>query len=117
MIPDIFILRMITETGERLMSKKSTRLEALHSTFEENGISPENIMVNDTLIREIKQYADTVPDYLHPSYTKHLLGDIIMIVFFAILGNANEWGRLRALPKKGNMAQKILGASLRNTYR
>ena len=43
------------------MSKKSTRLEALHNTFKENGILPENIMVNDTLIREIKQYADAVP--------------------------------------------------------
>ena len=108
---------MITETEEMPMSKKSTRLEALHNTFKENGILPENIMVNDTLIRKIKQYADAVPDYRHPSYTKHLLGDIIMIVFFAILGNANEWGGLRAFPKKGNMAQKILGASLRNTYR
>ncbi len=33
------------------MSKKSTRLEALHNTFEENGILPENIMVNDTLLK------------------------------------------------------------------
>ena len=82
------------------MSKKSTRLEALHSTFEENGISPENITVNDTLIREIKQYADAVPDYRHPFYTKHLLGDIIMIVFFAILGNANEWGEIESFAKR-----------------
>lgn len=82
------------------MSKKSTRLEALHNTFEENGILPENIMVNDTLIREIKQYADAVPDYRHPSYTKHLLGDIIMIVFFAILGNANEWGEIESFAKR-----------------
>ena len=82
------------------MSKKSTRLEALHNTFKENGILPENIMVNDTLIREIKQYADAVPDYRHPSYTKHLLGDIIMIVFFAILGNANEWGEIESFAKR-----------------
>lgn len=82
------------------MSKKSTRLEALHNTFEKNGILPENIMVNDTLIREIKQYADAVPDYRPPSYTKHLLGDIIMIVFFAILGNANEWGEIESFAKR-----------------
>ncbi len=48
---------------------------------------------NDMLIHTIKKYADSVADYRHPSYTRHLLGDIIMIVFFAILGNANEWGR------------------------
>ena len=51
MFSDIFILRMITETEEMPMSKKSTRLEALHNTFEENGILPENIMVNDTLLK------------------------------------------------------------------
>ena len=75
------------------MAKKTTRLEELHNTFHENGISPEMVMENDKLIKEIKQHADAVPDYRHPSYVWHLLGDIIMIVFFAVLGNANEWGR------------------------
>lgn len=45
------------------MSKKSTGLEALHRTFEENGIPPENMMANDTLIREIKQYYNEVREY------------------------------------------------------
>lgn len=82
------------------MAKKSTRLEALHDTFKENNISPENIVKNDSLIRQIKKYADSVQDYRHPSYVKHLLGDIIMIVFFAILGNANEWGEIESFAKK-----------------
>ena len=30
------------------MAKKSTRLEALHDTFKENNISPENIVKNDS---------------------------------------------------------------------
>ncbi|MCM1065184.1 MAG: hypothetical protein NC420_12120 [Eubacterium sp.] len=64
------------------MAKRSTRLEALHHTFEENGISPDTIELNDSLVREIKKCADAVPDHRHPSYTRHLLGDIIMIVFF-----------------------------------
>ena len=34
------------------MAKKSTRLEELHNTFQENGISPETVMQNDRLIRE-----------------------------------------------------------------
>ena len=72
------------------MAKKSTRLEALHSTFEENGVSPDTIQLNDSLIQNIKKCADAVPDYRHPSYTRHLLGDIIMIVFFAVLGNADS---------------------------
>ena len=82
------------------MAKKSTRLEALHNTFEENGISPDTIELNDTLIRDIKKYADAVPDYRHPSYARHLLGDIIMIVFFAVLGNADEWGEIESFAKK-----------------
>ena len=52
------------------------------------------------MIQTIKKYADSVPDYRHPSYTRHLLGDIIMIVFFAILGNANEWGEIETFAKK-----------------
>lgn len=72
------------------MAKRLTRLTELHNTFCENGISPETILENDRLIKEIQQHADAVPDYRHPSYVQHPLGDIIMIVFFAVLGNANE---------------------------
>lgn len=82
------------------MAKKTTRLEALSDIFRENGISPETIEMNDALIRKIKKHADCVPDYRHPSYTKHLLGDVIMIVFFAVLGNANEWGEIESFAKK-----------------
>ncbi len=82
------------------MAKKSTRLEALHNIFEENGISPDTIELNDSLIMDIKKHAEAVPDYRHPSYTKHLLGDIIMIVFFAVLGNADEWGEIESFAKR-----------------
>ncbi len=81
------------------MAKKTTRLEELHNTFQENGISPETVMENDALIREIKKHADAVQDYRHSSYIHHLLGDIIMIVFFAVLGNANEWGEIESFGK------------------
>lgn len=60
------------------MAKKSTKLQALQDIFEENGISAEMIERNNTLVEKIKGYADTVHDYRHPSYVKHLLGDIIM---------------------------------------
>lgn len=82
------------------MAKKSTCLEALHSTFEENGISPDTIELNDSLIQDINKYAEEVPNYRHPSYTRHLLGDIIMIVFFAVLGNADEWGEIESFAKR-----------------
>lgn len=104
------------------MAKKSTRLEELHNTFQENGISPETVMKNDRLIRKIKKHADAVPDYRHPSYVQHLLGDIIMIVFFAVLGNADEWAEIEAFAKvKENWLRKYLelpnGVPTDDTYR
>lgn len=104
------------------MAKKTTRLEELHNTFQENGISSETVMENDALIREIKKHADAVPDYRHPSYVHHLLGDIIMIVFFAVLGNANEWGEIESFGKsKEKWLRKYLelpfGVPTDDTYR
>lgn len=82
------------------MAKKSTKLETLHEIFKENKFSFEHIELSTELIKEIKKNADAVPDYRHPSYTKHLLGDIIMIVFFAMLANANEWYEIESFAKK-----------------
>ncbi len=104
------------------MAKRSTRLMELHNTFCENGISPETVLENDRLIKEIKQHADAVPDYRHPSYVQHLLGDIIMIVFFAVLGNANEWAEIETFAKrKEKWLRKYLelpyGVPTDDTYR
>lgn len=82
------------------MSKKSTRLEIMQNIFEENGISADSVELNDTLIKDVQKYADAVQDYRHPSYVKHRLGDIIMIVFFAMLANANEWEEIESFAKK-----------------
>ena len=82
------------------MSKKSTKLEALHDMFIENGITSKDMEISDHLIRDIKKNADSIPDYRHPSYVRHLLGDIVMITFFAILGNANEWGEIEGFAKR-----------------
>ena len=81
------------------MSKKSTKLSALQDMFQENQISPDKIELSDSVIIEMKKKADAVPDYRHPSYTRHLLGDIIMITFFALLANANEWGEIESFAR------------------
>jgi len=91
---------MIVSKDGHIMAKKSTRLEALCETFRENGITSKALEGNRALIEKIKEQADAVPDYRHPSYTRHLLGDIIMIVFFAVLGNANEWGEIESFARK-----------------
>lgn len=82
------------------MSKKSTKLEALNDIFMENGISRDDIPVHDNLIRILKKNADAIPDYRHPSYIRHLVGDIVMIVFFALLGNANEWSEIESFARQ-----------------
>ena len=81
------------------MSKKSTKLEILNDIFEENGITRHDIAFHDGLIHEIKKNADAIPDYRHPSYIRHLVDDIVMIVLFALLGNANEWGKIESFAK------------------
>jgi len=82
------------------MAKKSTKLEALHDIFDENGFTLKNIETNTGLIEEIKRNVDGVTGYRHPSYTKHLLGDIIIIVFFAVPANANEWAEIETFARK-----------------
>ena len=82
------------------MSKKCTKLEALQELFKENGISTKNIELNTTLIDKIKNNAESVQDYRHSSYIRHKLSDIIMIVFFAMLANANEWGEIESFAKR-----------------
>lgn len=82
------------------MSKKSTKLKAFQETLKESNITLANIEKNDELIRIIKRNADAVHDYRHPSYVRHLLGDIIMLTFFAVLANANEWGEIETFGKQ-----------------
>ena len=101
--------------GNDRYGKKSTRLGALHHTFEENGILPDTIELNDFMVREVKKYADAVPDYRYPTYTRHLLGDIIMIVFYAVLRNANEWGVIESFAKRKENGCRNIRNSLTET--
>ena len=83
-----------------VMAKKSTKLEALQQMFSENNITPDTIEKSDALISEIKKLAERVPDYRHESYIRHPLCSIIMIVFFAVLANANEWSEIESFAKR-----------------
>lgn len=82
----IWYTRFITfiAKDKNAMSKKSTKLEVLCEAFREKWIISEALEGNGVLIQKIKELADAVPDYRHPSYTRHQLGDIIIIVFFAV---------------------------------
>ena len=82
------------------MSKKSTKLEALHDLFEENNIQADLIEGNGALIDAVKKNAETIPDHRHQSYVRHPLVSIVMIVFFAVLANADEWAEIETFAKK-----------------
>ncbi len=82
------------------MSKKSTKLEALHDLFKENNIQANLIEGNDALIEAVKENAKTIPDYRNQSYVRHPLVSIVMIVFFAMPANANEWAEIETFAKK-----------------
>lgn len=82
------------------MSKKSTRLEALQNMFRENEITSDSIEQNTVLINQIKKFAGAVPDYRNEAYVKHPLKSKIMIVFFAVLADADEWGEIESFARK-----------------
>ncbi len=82
------------------MSKRSTKPEVLHDLFEENNIHPNLIEGNDALMDAVKENAKTVKDYRHPSYIRYPLVSIIMIVFFAVPANADEWAEIETFAKK-----------------
>lgn len=95
----ILVCKFILKGNDKY-GKKPTKLEALNDLFIENGITSDDIEVHDRLIHEIKKNADAILDYRHPSYARHLLGDIVIIVFFAVLRNANEWGEIESFAKR-----------------
>lgn len=67
--------------------------------FEDNGISSDSIELNGALIKEIQRFASAVHDYRHPSYVKHKLSDIIMIVFLQHFPMQMNGQKLRVLQR------------------
>lgn len=82
------------------MARKSNKLEAIHTMFDEYGINASSIEHNENVIFELKRKAKTIHDVRHESYVRHLLVDIVMITVFAVLGNANEWSEIESFAKK-----------------
>lgn len=82
------------------MLKKTNKLKELSSVFSENNITADTIEQDDSLIFEIKRLAGTVNDYRHESYVRHILADVIMIAFFAVLAGADEWRKIELFAKE-----------------
>jgi predicted transposase YbfD/YdcC len=82
------------------MAKRSGKLAELSGILSENNITAETIELNDEIIFEMKKKASMIKEYRHESYTRHLLVDVVMITFFAMLGNANEWSDIEVFAKE-----------------
>ncbi len=82
------------------MEKKTSKLKEMQEVFRKNNITTETIELNDELIYEVKDIAKTIQDYRHESYKRHKLVDVVMITFFALLANANEWSDIEVFAKE-----------------
>lgn len=81
------------------MSKKSSKLAELNTIFKDNNISADTIELNDDFIFEMKKRASAIKDDRNQSYVRHLLVDVVMITFFAMLANSNEWADIEIFAK------------------
>ena len=82
------------------MSKKSSKLSELANLFIDNDITAETIELNDDFIFELKKRASIIKDYRNESYTRHLLCDVVMITFFAVLADADDWAKIEIFARQ-----------------
>ena len=80
------------------MCKRSKKLEEIKEMFKDVEIDLENI--EETGIKDFITIIKKTRDSRYQPNTKHLMSDIIMITFFAILSKANEWTEIEAFAKK-----------------
>lgn len=80
------------------MSKRSKKLEEIRNMFKDIDINFEDI--NDNGINEFIKIIKLTKDERYQPNTKHLMSDIIMITFFAIISKATEWKEIESFAKK-----------------
>ena len=80
------------------MSKRSKKLEEIKNMFKDVDINFDNI--NDNGIKEFINIIKLTKDNRYQPNTRHLMSDIIMITFFAIISKATEWKEIESFAKK-----------------
>lgn len=79
--------------------KKSTKIEELNNILGEYKESYK-IFESPDILEELKNRVSIIPDRRHQSYIRHNMVDIILIAFFAVLAEANEWADMEIFGKK-----------------
>ena len=80
------------------MSKRSKKLEEIKNIFKELNINFDEI--NDNALSEIIKIIKLTKDERYQPSTKHLMSDIIMITFFAIISKTTEWKEIESFARK-----------------
>ncbi len=80
------------------MSKRSKKLEEIKNMFRDVDIDFN--CINDNAINDFITIIKKTKDDKYQPNTRHLMSDIIMITFFAIISKANEWIEIEAFAKK-----------------
>lgn len=81
------------------MARKAKKLQALKEIL--NGhVIDEFEKTNVTVLWELADEVSEISDPRDEAYVRHKLGDIIMIVLFAVMANADEWIEIEIFGKK-----------------
>ena len=80
------------------MSKRCKKLEEIKNMFKDIDINFDDI--NDNGIEEFINIIKLTKDDRYQPNTRHLMSDIIMITFFAIISKATEWKEIESFARK-----------------
>lgn len=82
------------------MAKSDTKLKNAQGIIKKYGLTCEGFGTDELtrLRKDMDRFEEL--DTRHASYVKHLVGDIIMIVFLALLSDADEWAEIGDFAKK-----------------
>jgi len=81
------------------MARKAKKLTELRDSLEGHVID-EIEVVDVVVLEELSDELNGISDPRDEAYVRHKLGDIILIVLFAVLANANEWLEVEVFAKK-----------------
>jgi predicted transposase YbfD/YdcC len=81
------------------MARKSKKLIEIAGIIDGHTIE-EFEEINITVMKELVEELSEISDPRDEAYVRHKLADIIMIVLFAVMANANEWGEIESFGKK-----------------
>lgn len=80
------------------MSKRCKKLEEIKNMFKDININFDDI--NDNGIKDFINIIKLTKDDRYQPNTRHLMSDIIMITFFAIISKATEWKEIESFARK-----------------